>query len=258
MESNVANPDGREVSGVDANYRPQTPWTAPRALLATLAILVAGGVAGVGAFKLVARLAGLESAPADRGFEAIVWLGMTQVVMVVLTYVASRQFGGQPQRVLALGPPAGGWRDYAIAMGQLIVGLAAFNALMYFVFKVDLMTDLKPFLEIIRHPGWLVALLVIGIGAPVSEELLFRGFLQSALSRSRIGFWPGAGIATGMWTALHIGYSLVGLAEVALIGMLFSWVLWRSGSTRVTVVCHAVYNTALALLMRFYLAYKLV
>ena len=37
-------------------------------------------------------------------------------------------------------------------------------------------------------PDWLLALLVIGVGAPLSEELLFRGFLQSALAQSRLGF----------------------------------------------------------------------
>ena len=45
---------------------------------------------------------------------------------------------------------------------------------------------------------------------------------------------------------MHAGYSLVGILEVFLIGMFFSWLLWRTGSLRVAIVCHAVYNSLVA------------
>ena len=253
MESDISGGQASTANGLGSRYRPLTPWTAPKALAATIAILVVSGVAGVGAFKLIGRLAGLETAASDRPFEAIIWLGLSQLVMIALTFLAARRLGGKPAEVLAFGAPAGGARDYGLALVQMAALLAAFNALAYFVFKADLLADLKPFLDIIRHPGWLLALLVIGIGAPLSEEFLFRGFLQSALARSRLGFWPGAGLSTGIWALLHFGYSWVGIVDVVLIGGLFSWLLWRTGSTRVTVFCHAVYNTALTLVMRFFL-----
>ena len=80
-----------------------------------------------------------------------------------------------------------------------------------------------------------------------------RGFLQSALTRSKLGFAGGAIIATIIWAALHAGYTVVGLIEVALIGGIFSYALWRTGSLRVTLACHALYNSALALFVRFLL-----
>ena len=50
--------------------------------------------------------------------------------------------------------------------------------------------DLRPFVRLFGEQ-WVLALLVVGIGAPLSEELLFRGFLLSALARSRLGFAGG-------------------------------------------------------------------
>jgi CAAX protease family protein len=85
----------------------------------------------------------------------------------------------------------------------------------------------------------------------LSEELLFRGFLLAALAGSAVGFWPGALIVTGLWTVLHAGYSPAGIVEVFLIGLYFSWLLWRTGSLRVAIFCHAFYNSLVVLALRY-------
>jgi membrane protease YdiL (CAAX protease family) len=104
--------------------------------------------------------------------------------------------------------------------------------------------------ELARGEDWLLAAAVIGIGAPLSEELLFRGFLLSALAQTRLGFWGAAAISSALWTALHAGYSAVGILEVFVIGLFFSWLLWRTGSLRVPIFCHAVYNSLIVLALR--------
>ena len=83
---------------------------------------------------------------------------------------------------------------------------------------------------------------VLTVGAPLSEELVYRGFLLSALARTRLGFWGAALIATALWTALH-DYSAVGFAGVFMIGLLLSWLLWRTGSLWVAILCHALHNS---------------
>ena len=82
----------------------------------------------------------------------------------------------------------------------------------------------------------------VGIGAPISEELLFRGFLLSALARWRAGFWPAAIVANVAWTSFHLGYSAAGLLEAFLGGLFFSWLLWRTGSLWLPIIGHAVTN----------------
>jgi membrane protease YdiL (CAAX protease family) len=109
--------------------------------------------------------------------------------------------------------------------------------------------DLRPFVQFINNGDWVLALAVVGVGAPLAEELLFRGFLLSALARSRLGFWGAALVCSGLWTALHVGYSLAGVIEVFLIGIYFSWLLWRTGSLRVALFCHALYNSLIVLVL---------
>jgi len=109
--------------------------------------------------------------------------------------------------------------------------------------------DLRPFVHLFGEQ-WVLALLVVGVGAPLSEELLFRGFLLSALARSRVGFVGGALVTSGLWTALHAGYSLAGIVEVFTIGLFLSWLLWRTGSLRVPIFCHGLYNALIVLVLR--------
>jgi uncharacterized protein len=54
-----------------------------------------------------------------------------------------------------------------------------------------------------------------------------------------------------LWTLLHVGYTVIGLVEVFTIGLLLSWLLWRTGSLWVTIFCHAVYNSLIILVLRF-------
>jgi membrane protease YdiL (CAAX protease family) len=127
----------------------------------------------------------------------------------------------------------------------------ALTLVQYATVSGDLYADLRPFVALVRGPDWPLAAAVIGIGAPVSEELLFRGFLLSALAGTRLGFWGAALIATGLWTALHAGYTLMGILEVFTIGLMLSWLLWRTGSLRVAIFCHALYNSVVVLALRF-------
>ena len=78
----------------------------------------------------------------------------------------------------------------------------------------------------------------------------FAFTLGSALARSRLGFAGGAVVTTSLWTALHAGYSIAGILEVFTIGLFFSWLLWRTGSLRVPLFCHALYNSLIVLVLR--------
>jgi membrane protease YdiL (CAAX protease family) len=181
----------------------------------------------------------------------LILFAVWQAAAVLLTLIASRLFGGRVRDVLALRPAAGGWRSYLGAIGVLVVLQIALSAVQYATRSGDLYVDLRPFVDLVRGPNWGLAAAVIGIGAPLSEELLFRGFLLSALVQGRTGFWGAAIVSSALWTALHVGYSAVGILEVFVIGLFFSWLLWRTGSLRVAIFCHAVYNSLIVLALRF-------
>src|SRR5262245_2632663 len=195
-------PGGRLLGG-PAAYEPRTPWGASAALAATVAI---GGAAFLSAWLLPPH-----PAISPPGLWAI---AIFQIVAVALTLLASFAFGGHPRDVLALRRAPRGWRTYAgalLAMVVLQVGLAAVT---YNLVEHDMLNVRRAFVGLVTGPYWLLAVAVLAIGAPLSEELLFRGFLQGALAKSPLGFWGAAPISTLLWTGLHTGYSLAGLAEV--------------------------------------------
>jgi len=246
-------PAGRLFGGLPA-YHARTPWRADAALAATIAIV---GLSFLAARVLPAYLgldhdANAMPNPVHPEISASgLWVvAIFQIVTVALTLLASVAFGGRPRDVLALRRAPGGWRAYASAILAMTGLQAVLAAVTYTLVQHDMLGDLRPFVGIVTGPHWPLAVAVLAVGAPLSEELLFRGFLLGALARTRLGFWGGALVASLLWTGLHYGYSLVGLAEVLTIGLLLSWLLWRTGSLRVTIFCHGLYNFAVALALR--------
>lgn len=171
------------------------------------------------------------------------WLLAMQVSVIALVSVAAGLFGGRREEVLSLlrtTPP----RIYIAAILLMLIGQVIYNAIVLPFAHETMLEDAKLFLDPLNSDAvWLYALAIV-IGAPLSEELLFRGFLQSALAQTRLGFGGAALVSTLGWTALHAGYSKLGLIEVFVAGLFFSWLLWRTGNLWVPIVAHAFYNGA--------------
>jgi membrane protease YdiL (CAAX protease family) len=83
--------------------------------------------------------------------------------------------------------------------------------------------------------------------APVTEELLTRGFLYRGWSESALR--PGGAIVLSslVWTAMHLQYDWFFFAEVFSIGLLFGYLRYRSGSILLTVILHGLNNLAATL-----------
>jgi membrane protease YdiL (CAAX protease family) len=101
-----------------------------------------------------------------------------------------------------------------------------------------------------RLPLLAAALIVL---APVSEEILIRGFLLPGWAASWIR--PGGAIilTAALWALLHRQYEVITMVDVFAIGLLLGWIRQRSGSTLATILLHATQNAAaLALVAIFY------
>ena len=234
-------------------YEPRTGWPAlaavPTAILMFLAAALVGGLAAQAYVHLfdMAPVSPTEMSLADGGhiMRLLVWLAGLQLALVSLTVLAAGFFSSVRKDTLALRPPAQGPRVFAAALAAMVLFAAVFTTLVLSINPDALLRDLKPFATMMRSEAWWLTLLVAGIGAPIAEELLFRGFLFSALARSRVGLWGATLITTTAWTVLHAGYSEWGLLEVFLIGLYFSWLMVRTGSLWVPMLCHGAYNTML-------------
>jgi uncharacterized protein len=109
--------------------------------------------------------------------------------------------------------------------------------------------DLIPALIAPQGFNWLhlvVILLMVGIAAPLAEEVLFRGVLYGWF-RKHLGA-PLAIISNGaIFGLIHFGYPPELMVMVAIMGMLFAWSFERSRSLWVPIVLHAAQNSAVVI-----------
>lgn len=90
--------------------------------------------------------------------------------------------------------------------------------------------------------GLLPLFAAVVVFAPVAEEVMFRGFLYRGFVR-KPGHEPYAIlIITLVWMAVHQQYDWVGLLQIFVIGLLFGWVRWSTGSIGLTVLMHMTAN----------------
>ena len=179
------------------------------------------------------------------------WILGMQIGIILCTWVAAGFFSSRRVEVLALRTPAPGWWVLPLALVPLFLGTAAWTGALLAWKPTAVEQDLRPFLVLLNGDMRWPILLAVCIGAPLSEEFLFRGFLFSGLAKSRIGVIGAAIITTLLWTSLHAGYTLFGMVEVLGIGFYLSWLLVRTGSLWVTMFCHGVYNTVVAMALLY-------
>jgi uncharacterized protein len=90
---------------------------------------------------------------------------------------------------------------------------------------------------------WLL-LIAFCVAAPISEELLARGFLYRGWSESFLRV-PGAILLSSLaWTALHMQYNWFFFGEIFSIGLLLGYLRYRSNSLWLTIVLHGLNNLA--------------
>lgn len=96
----------------------------------------------------------------------------------------------------------------------------------------------------------LLLLFAFSVAAPISEEILARGFLYRGWSASFLRV-PGAILLSSLvWTVVHLQYDIYFLLEVFTIGLWFGYMRYRANSLWLTITLHALNNsTAVVLTM---------
>jgi len=82
------------------------------------------------------------------------------------------------------------------------------------------------------------------IVAPITEELMFRGFLHRGWTASRLGVVGTIVLSSALWTVLHQQYNAYGLLCVFVLGLVLGWIRQRSASTTPAIILHALNNLA--------------
>lgn len=248
MSTFVMDPGGAD----QPRYRPETNWPPLGALLTGIAIVVVSLAVALG---FVAAYAAAQQnfdlfddgAPIPMGVLLSSQLLMQALTVLLVLWVAGF-FGSDRRAALSLNAmPHGVW-DVAKGFLLLMIISGAFTVFAMNFARSDIRQDLETIWPLMRGEYWWLMALIAVIGAPLSEELMFRGFLQSALAKP-LGFWVAGLVTNTCWAALHADYTLTGLVDVFIAGAVFTYLLWRTGSLWVPIACHGLYNGTIFLVL---------
>jgi uncharacterized protein len=84
--------------------------------------------------------------------------------------------------------------------------------------------------------------------APISEELMFRGFLFRGWENTWLGAAGTIVLTAALWALLHTNKNWLGVVFTFVAGLLLGWMRQRSGSTILTILLHSTINLFMAVL----------
>lgn len=97
--------------------------------------------------------------------------------------------------------------------------------------------------------GWVIVVLLTVIGAPIVEELLFRGLIQGAFTR-RVGAVPAIFVTALIFSSAHIlGEGLLAPIVLFPTAVILGYLRYRTGHLAAGMVAHATFNASLFLLL---------
>jgi uncharacterized protein len=131
------------------------------------------------------------------------------------------------------------------------VALLAFSYALTWVYStyvipgVDMQGEIKALLAALPKTPiyFLLQFVAVAIAAPIVEELLFRGYLQTALT-NRFGPMIAILLASFLFALVH--FQPYAIPALMLIGLTFGYLYHRTGSLKVNIALH-VANNALAI-----------
>lgn len=130
--------------------------------------------------------------------------------------------------------------------------LAALGALVPSVWLQEHMPELPNLVEgefdMIMKDRW--GYLVVGLLAPLAEEMVFRGAILRSLLQWRSNPWVGIVISALLFAVIHMNPAQ--MPHAFLIGLLLGWMYWRTDSIVPGVVYHWVNNTVAYVLYNLY------
>lgn len=207
-------------------------------------------ILSVAAAFLTARF-GVDNTPVMR----IMTLMQSVFVFIAPAVITAVVITRQPARLLCIDslPTI---RQTLLAVATLIVAIPAMNAVIAWNESISLPPALEEAMKqselaareaikvvIGAHniPSLLVALMIVGVMAGLSEELFFRGALQRILSTGRLNIHVAIWLSAILFSALHM--QIYGFVPRMLLGAFFGYMLYWTGSLWLPVMLHVLNNS---------------
>src|ERR1043165_9165278 len=174
-----------------------------------------------------------------------VMMGLPAVLAVL--WLATRRSGGPFFDYLALRRTSrGNLLIGIVALAVLVVGWDMVSRAIGREVAPGFMVDV---LKSAQADGalWLLVI-AFSVAAPVTEELMVRGFLYRGWSESFLGPAGAIVLSSLVWTAMHAQYyDWFLFSEVMSIGLVLGIMRWRSNSTWLTIIMNGLNNFAATL-----------
>lgn len=130
--------------------------------------------------------------------------------------------------------------------------VAALGAIVPSVWLQEHMPELPNMVEgefdMIMKDRW--GYLVVGLLAPLVEEMVFRGAILRSLLQWKPNPWVGIAISALLFAVVHMNPAQ--MPHAFLVGLLLGWMYWRTDSIVPGVVYHWVNNTVAYILYNIY------
>ncbi|MFZ5671895.1 MAG: CPBP family intramembrane glutamic endopeptidase [Pseudomonadota bacterium] len=231
-----------------ALYRPFNPsglWTT---IAIFVGLFVLNQIILVPAFGIGILALSSGTLQDDSGWLRALLLAILPASLVTawIGWIFARRRGADPRDVLALRLPDLGILGWALVVAGFFVAISVLFFLLATVFGFDLQSSGMVEQGTMRFGHDPLFFLIAGglvIGAPLAEEIIFRGQIFSALSQTPLGLSGASLITSALWAGIHWPTQelyVVGL--LFLMGLLLCWLLVRFGSLWVTIACHAAWN----------------
>ena len=165
---------------------------------------------------------------------AVLWLATRMARMPFADYLALRRTS---------------WSNLLIGVAALIVLVAGWDLLSRVLGREIAPGFMVDVLKSAQADGalWLLVI-AFAVAAPVTEELMVRGFLYRGWSESALGPIGAIVLSSLVWTAMHAQYyDWFLFSEVMSIGLLLGYMRYRSNSTWLTIIMHGINNLAATL-----------
>ena len=147
---------------------------------------------------------------------------------------------------------------YHFNRNALIYSLVAY-VILYLVLTVySYAFQISPpeeFIKLMKATPFILNFLMVVIGAPIVEELLFRGFLFSQLKTTKLGVNGSIILTSLIWTSIHLQYDLFLLIPIFLLGLFLGYLMHKYNSLYLVIIVHAVHNLQATLFIEFFYDY---
>ena len=125
----------------------------------------------------------------------------------------------------------------------------AFASLYGYVFEIEMPSDFFEYSKAV--PVWMISIVFI-IGAPIAEELLFRGYLYSQLKNTKLGINGTIFLTSLLWTGLHAQYDIDILFSLFFLGLVLGYVRYKYNSVYLAIAIHAIHNIQATIYILFF------